>query len=188
MPTRRSCAACWKPAKAALPLTRPSRNECAQERARLIGPRLESVRRSLLELLEFAAPSGLRLGLENRYHFFDLPSPDEMEELLALAPPDRLGFVYDVGHAQALDRLGFYPHEEWLHRFAPRIIETHLHDVIGVTDHLAPGLGEVDFDRIAPYLPAEAIRTLELHPSNTPAQVKSALKYLAEHGCIQISV
>jgi sugar phosphate isomerase/epimerase len=158
-----------------------------KERARLIGPRLEAVRRSLLELLELAAPTGLRMGLENRYHFFDIPSPDEMDGLLALAPADRLGFIYDVGHAQALDRLCFYPHEEWLRRFAPRIIETHLHDVIGVNDHLAPGLGEVNFDSIAPYLPADAIRTLELHPSNTPEQVKSALKYLADHGCIQIS-
>ncbi len=126
------------------------------------------------------------LGLENRYHFMEFPSPDELGELLDLAGPERLGFIYDVGHAQALSRLGFFPHEEWLTRFAPRIIGTHLHDVIGIQDHLAPGLGDVDFDLIAAYLPKEAFRTCEFLGSNTPEQVRNGLKVLQEHGCIQI--
>ena len=57
--------------------------------------------------------------------------------------PHRIGFLYDVGHAQTLDILGFYRHEDWLERFAPRIIGTHLHDVVGTTDHFAPGMGTV---------------------------------------------
>ena len=72
-----------------------------------------------------------------------------MDELLSLADSSQLGFIYDVGHAQALDRLGFYPHEDWLKRYSSRIFGTHLHDVIGVTDHYAPGLGEIDFKSIA---------------------------------------
>ncbi len=154
-------------------------------RAARIGPCLEAVQLSLMELLEAAADTGVRLGLENRYHFFDIPSPDEMEMLLGLAGPERLGFVYDAGHAQALDRLGFHPQEGWLRRFAHRMIETHLHDVIAVTDHLAPGRGEVDFDRLASWLPAGALRTLELHPANTPGEVLAALKKLAGHGCFR---
>jgi sugar phosphate isomerase/epimerase len=84
-----------------------------------------------------------------------------------------------------MDRLGFYPHEGWLQRYASRIIETHLHDVIGVNDHYAPGLGEVDFDMIASYLPDDAIRTFELQMTNSPEQVKAGLKYLVEHGCVK---
>jgi sugar phosphate isomerase/epimerase len=57
--------------------------------------------------------------------------------------------------------------------------------VTGVNDHGAPGLGEIDFDRIKPYLPDSAIRTFELQPSNTPEEVKAGLKYLAEHHCIK---
>ena len=156
-----------------------------KRRGSLIGPRLEAVKKSLLELLDYAAPFRIRLGLENRYHYFDIPSPDEMGELLALAGPDQLGFVYDVGHAQALDRLGFYPHEEWLRRYASRMIECHLHDVTGINDHHAPGLGEIDFDMIAPYLPDGAIRTFELQVTNSPEQVKAGLKFLVEHGCVK---
>ena len=154
-------------------------------RAGLIGPCFEAVKKSLLELLDYAHPFRIRLGLENRYHYFDIPSLEEMGELLALAGSEQLGFIYDVGHAQALDRLGFFPHEEWLRRYAPRIIETHLHDVVGVNDHRAPGLGEVDFDMVASYLPEDAIRTFELQPTNSPEQVKAGLKYLVERGCVK---
>jgi sugar phosphate isomerase/epimerase len=152
------------------------------------GPRLGAVRRSLLELLEFAAQAGVRLGLENRYHYLDIPGLEEMGELLDLAGPEHLGFIYDVGHAQTLDRLGFYPHEEWLRRYAPRMVGAHLHDVIGTDDHLAAGRGEVDFARIAPYLPAGAFRTCEFHPTNTAAQVRAGLAYLAGQGIIKPKV
>lgn len=148
-------------------------------------PRLEAVKKSLVELLEYAGRFGVRLGLENRYHYMDIPSLDEMGELLSLAGPNQLGFVYDVGHAQTLDRLGFCPHESWLKRYASLMIGAHLHDVIGISDHHAPGLGEVDFDMVATYLPAGAFRTLEVEPDNTTDQVKAGLRFLVEHGCLQ---
>jgi sugar phosphate isomerase/epimerase len=128
------------------------------------------------------------LGLENRYHYLEFPSPDELEQLLGLAGPDRLGFIYDVGHAQALSRLGFYPHDDWLKRFSRRIIGTHLHDVSSLQDHLVPGEGEVDFDLIAAYLPKDAFRTLEFQEPHTQEQVKAGLKFLEQHGCIAIQV
>ncbi len=160
------------------------REELINTRGRLIPACFASVKRSLRELLDYALASGVRLGLENRFHYYDIPSLDEMGELLAIADESRLGFVYDVGHAEHLSRLGFYPHEEWLRRFSSRILEVHLHDMRGVRDHLAPGLGEIDFDMVASYLPSSAIRTLEMKPSNTPEQVKDALRYLAQHGCV----
>jgi HAD superfamily hydrolase (TIGR01549 family) len=155
-----------------------------ERRNERIAPHLIALKKSLHELLEYAAKYSIRLGLENRYHYFDIPGLDEMEELLALAGPDSLGFIYDVGHAQTLDQLGFYPHEDWLKRFSSRMIETHIHDVQGIIDHMAPGLGDVDFERIAPYLPEGIIRTLELAGSNTPEQIHTGLEYLAEKGCV----
>jgi sugar phosphate isomerase/epimerase len=138
------------------------------------------------EMIQYRAKcSEEHLDLENRYHYFDIPLLDEMGILLELADSERLGFIYDVGHAQALDRLGFYPHEEWLKRYALRMIGAHLHDVNGVDDHFAPGLGEIDFDHLADYLPENAFRTCELQPAMTAEQVSDGLKILAEHGCIR---
>jgi sugar phosphate isomerase/epimerase len=158
--------------------------EISQSRSSAVEPRLEAVKASLDELIAYATTLNIRLGLENRYHYMDIPLIDEMGELLDLADSSRLGFIYDVGHAQALDRLGFFAHEEWLQRYSSRMIGCHLHDVRGLTDHLAPGLGEIDFKRIAQYLPVSAFRTLELQPGNTLAQVRNGISHLIEAGCI----
>jgi putative hydrolase of the HAD superfamily len=156
-----------------------------QARAEAAEAGFESVKRSMTELLAYAEKSGVRLGVENRYHYMEFPNPDELGILLELAGPDRIGFIYDVGHAHTLDRLGFYPHEEWLQRFGPRIIGAHLHDVAEATDHYAPGLGGVDFSMVARYLPENAFRTCEFQTFNTPEQLNAGLKILAEHGCIK---
>jgi len=145
----------------------------------------EALKKSILDLLAYAEPLGIRLGIENRYHYLEHPSPDELQTLLELASPRQIGFIYDIGHAETLDCLGFYPRGEWLERFAPRVIGTHLHDVINTTDHYAPGLGNVDFEPICRYLPADAFRTCEFQNSNSPEQVKAGLEFLAKHGCIK---
>jgi sugar phosphate isomerase/epimerase len=156
-----------------------------QARDGLAQPRLNAVKESLKELVDFASSLEIKLGLENRYHFMDIPSIDEMDQLLSLADDKFIGFVYDVGHAQALDRLGFFPHEEWLSRFSGRMIGAHLHDVKGLTDHLAPGLGEIDFGKCSAYLHPEAFRTCELLPGNTLAQVMQGISILIEAGCVR---
>jgi sugar phosphate isomerase/epimerase len=146
---------------------------------------LESAGQSIAELAEYASRAGIRLGLENRYHYLDLPLPDEMEYLLDIAGDERVGFLYDVGHAQALENLGFVPHEEWLQRFAERMMAMHLHDIHGLQDHVAPGLGEVDWDMVARYLPQDAMRTLEVRSYHDPDQLRTALEFLAAKGCLE---
>lgn len=165
---------------------RELRQQMIKTRTQSAQARFESVKKSILELLAYAEKSGIRLGIENRYHYLEIPSPNELDVLLGLAEPARIGFIYDVGHAEVLDRMGFYAHEEWLKRFAPRIIGTHLHDVVGLTDHYAPGLGEVDFSMVAAYLPDDAFRTCEFQTFNTPEQVKAGLQVLIERGCVKL--
>jgi sugar phosphate isomerase/epimerase len=143
---------------------------------------MRSVRRSLIELAEYAAGKGVSLGLENRFHYSEIPLPDELEELLSLGLGDTVGYWHDIGHAQVLEHLGFGTHEEWLRRFSTRMIGVHLHDVMGVTDHLAAGLGHVDWEMVASYLPADALRTCEFQPFNSPKQVAAGLQWLAGKG------
>lgn len=145
---------------------------------------LDAVRRSLVELAEYAGRSGVLLGLENRYHYLDIPLLDEMGMLLELTDDGRIGFWYDVGHAQTLDSLGFDPHQEWLRRYAPYMLGVHLHDIKGLKDHLAAGLGEADWDMVVAYLPEDAVRVCEFRDDNTPAQVAAAMQFLADKGCV----
>ncbi len=140
------------------------RPEYAQVKERLMAARaaqaetnMRSVRRSLVELAEYAARKKVRLGLENRYHYHEIPLPDELEDLLSLDLGGVVGYWHDVGHAQTHENLGFGAHEEWLRRFGGpkgRIIGVHLHDVAGITDHQAAGKGQMDWEMVARYLPA----------------------------------
>lgn len=145
---------------------------------------VNQVLKSLSELIDFVRPTGLQVGLENRLHFYDIPLIDEMQLFLDLCDEDWYGFQYDVGHAQVLSELGFGNHEDWLKRFGTRIIGVHLHDVKGMTDHLMPGSGEVDYDMIAPYIPATAHLTMEVNPKLSQKNLTLGLKNLAKFGII----
>lgn len=159
------------------------KQQLIQARAKQAEVNRKSVRRSLLELAEYAGRLGIRLGLENRFHYHEIPLPDELDELLHLDNGHVIGYWHDVGHAQVLENLGFARHAEWLERFGPQIIGTHLHDVVGIGDHRAAGTGKMDWDMVARALPAAALRTCEFQNDNSPDQVASGVKWLVEKGC-----
>ena len=164
-----------------------AKSRLIEERASRAPAHLRSVRRSLPDLAEHASRLGVRLGLENRYHYMDIPQPDELEELLDLGLGETVGYWHDVGHAQTLESLGFASHEEWLRRFASRIVGVHLHDLVGIQDHKAAGRGTMDWDLVARCVPASALRTCEFHPDNTPEQVSSGLRLLLKNGCVPVA-
>ena len=145
---------------------------------------MNATEKSLKELLDYAGRSGIKLSLENRYHFMDIPTLDEMDRLLQLGDEDRIGMQFDVGHAFVMDRLGFMPFMEWLDRFGTRIFGVHLHDVRGLEDHFAPGLGNIDFDILAKYIPSTAIRTLEIRGNNSEDEIRSGMEILNKAGVL----
>ena len=161
-----------------------ARNMLLAARAEKAAANMRSVRRSVMELAEDASRAGVRLGLENRYHYYEIPLPDELEELLNMGCGDTVGYWHDVGHAQALENLGLGTHEEWLQRFAPHIIGVHLHDIVGLDDHRAAGLGGMDWDMVARHLPGDALRTCEFQNSNSPQQVVAGVHLLVEKRCV----
>jgi sugar phosphate isomerase/epimerase len=173
----------YREGKAELPEYAQAKERMVTARAAQAEANMQSVRRSLVEIAGYAAQKGVRLALENRYHYFEIPLPDELEELLSMGL-DGVGHWHDVGHAKVLENLGLGAHEEWLRRFADRTLGVHLHDVVGLTDHLAAGLGQMDWEMVARYLPVEALRTCEFQYTNSPEQVAAGVQWLAEKGCI----
>lgn len=135
--------------------------------------------RSLEELAAYAAPRGVRLGIESRYHFHEIPSFEELGWLLDRTDPAVVGFWYDMGHVQTLHNLGLTQHAAWLEAYADRIVGVHFHDVVGLRDHLIPGLGELDFDAIARRLPADAALTCEFDWYYAPEEVQQGAAQVA---------
>jgi len=150
-----------------------------------VHPHLEQALISMQEIVRFSTGSGINLGLENRYRYYDIPLLDEMEQLLAICDANWYGFQYDVGHAHTLDVLGLVPHFEWLERFSSRMVGVHFHDVIGITDHQVPGQGDVDFTAISRYIPDSAQITLEIGPKASLTDLAEGLQRLVDYGCIE---
>jgi len=168
---------------------RVGKDDYVQAQERLVAARaaqapinMRSVRRSILELAEYADRAGVRLGLENRYHYRQIPLIDELDDLLNLGCGETVGYWHDVGHGQVMEHLGFGPQEEWLRRFAGRMVGIHLHDVVDLQDHQVAGAGAVDWDMIARYLPPDAQRTCEFHSDQSPEQVAAGLRWLIDKG------
>lgn len=148
--------------------------------------RLDAVEKSLKELIEFAGKSGVKLSLENRYHYMHIPTIEEMERFLLLGDESQIGFQFDIGHAITMDRLGFMPLMGWLEKFGSRISGVHLHDVRILEDHFSPGLGDVDFNSISKFIPKDAVRTLEIKGVNDINDIRTGLEVLSKASIINI--
>ncbi len=160
-------------------------------RAQLVGaraeqapPYLDAVRRSLETLVAEARKRGLRLGMENRVHYHEIPTLEEAQALLAEFDPGALFYWHDAGHAQVLQNLGFILHEAWLETFRGRMLGIHLHDVMGTRDHLVCGLGEIDWAWIAGYLAPDTLRTCEFDWYFEPEHLWQGVEVLDAAGCL----
>ncbi len=161
------------------------RAACVRHRVEARDDHLEAARRSLSELVSFASLHGVAIGLENRYHYHEIPSADEALELLSEYTNDVAGYWHDVGHAEVQHRLGLIDRHSWFPGLTPRTIGTHLHDVDGIGDHRAPGNGDVDWSYIAAGLPETALRVFEIDQRQPDAAVAAAPAFLRARGVIE---
>ena len=154
--------------------------ETLRERVARAEPYLAQARRSLAELVAYAEPRAVALGLECRLGYHEVPLPEEAAELLAPYPPAVAGYWHDVGHAEVLHRLGLVERSKWFDQLGDRLLGAHIHDVDGLKDHRAPGRGSVDFAWLAERLPPGAARTLEIDQREPDEAVRDAVDLLRE--------
>lgn len=145
-------------------------------------PNVAAGRQSLVELVHEAERHHITIGLENRYHFHEIPQPLEYEELLDGLTLEQAGYWHDVGHAEVLHRLGFNDRNEWLDRLSSRCVGAHLHDVLGIGDHRSPGDGDVDWGYVVAGLRHLPGYTLEINQHQSDDQVRQAIGRLERIG------
>jgi len=134
-------------------------------------PRLIEV---LKPVIAAAAEKGIRLGVENRDSYEQLPSEREFPEFLDKLGPT-CGYWHDFGHAQRKSNMGFLDHRVWLEKFGSRAIGCHLHDCRWpVEDHCVPFTGDIDYQTLVPLLPKGIPFVIELHPKREAAQIVAA--------------
>ena len=153
-----------------------------QERDRFKPRFLDSLLTSLEALVGIAEKQGVKLALENRYHYNELPTLDDFETIFDKFKDVPVGYWHDTGHAHAHEVLGLNPTGELLQRYGQNLIGVHIHDAVGLNDHLAPGLGEIDFDAIKVYLMQDTLKVLELKSGTTDADILQGIRYIRASG------
>lgn len=161
-----------------------AKEELIYQRISQVAPYLDAARKSLQELSGYSQQKGIMLGLETRFHFNEIPNMDEMAELLNDVSESLVGYWHDVGHAEVQQQLGFSLHEEWLSRFQDRMVGIHLHDILGISDHHAPGTGDINWEMVAKYLPPGIVKVCEIGEWNDEEQIRGVVKFLKKKGIV----
>jgi len=151
-----------------------------QERDRIKPKHLDSLLFSIDRLIPAAAKQNIILGLENRYHYHELPGPDDFEILFSEFKGAPLGYWHDTGHAHANEKLGLIKGNEMLERYADQLVGIHIHDAVGLDDHLAPGKGEIDFEPLRPFLARDVPAVVELKPGTPDSEVSEGLRFVRQ--------
>lgn len=156
------------------------------ERAQKVQPHFDAILKSLDQLNEEACRLGLFIGAENRYRYHQIPFRNEFDMIFDEFAGGNIRYWHDVGHGEVLEQYGFYRQEQdLLRRYRKHLVGMHIHDIKGMTDHLAPGCGEYDFTGLLPFLSDETIRILEIHYKASAEEVRSGVGKLLEEGILQ---
>ncbi len=124
---------------------------------------LDAVLMGLDELNGVAERKGVFLGIENRYHFHEIPDFEEIGLILNRFEGGHVGYWHDIGHARVQENLGILRRNQLIDAYSKQMVGVHIHDVRGLNDHLAPGQGEIDWQGIKPYLNSSVPMILELN-------------------------
>ena len=150
--------------------------KAVQVREAAAPPYLERVKDSLKRVAEHAAKKNIRLGVEGRRGYEEIPSERELPALLDELNSPHLGYWHDMGHIQIKENLGFLSHGEWLRQIGSRALGCHLQDCIWpAQDHQPPFAGMVDLEKLVPLLPPNCLFVWEMSPRKTAEEIRRSV-------------
>lgn len=154
------------------------KTEAVRLREKAAPKHIERLQDCLKRIVGHAEERGIRLGLESRQAYEEIPSEREFPDLLETFPAPTVGYWHDFGHVQIRANLGFVDHAEWLEKIAPRLIGCHLHDVIWPgRDHQPPFTGgSVDYAKVVPLVPRGTPFVWEMSPKREKAEIAESLR------------
>lgn len=155
------------------------RDDLLAQRRKERGPFLDSLIKSMKDVLPYAQDKGIVIGLETRYYPTEIPNFDEIGELLDLFYRDGMSYWHDFGHAEVNSRLGISSHPDYFKKYQDRLAGFHIHGVKDLRDHQAPMEGDFDLTRYLPFIKAQHLKVIESHAPATAAQIKQAVELLS---------
>ena len=150
--------------------------KAVQTRETVAPPYLERVKDSLRRVAEYAAKKNIRLGVEGRRGYEEIPSERELPCLLDELNSPQIGYWHDMGHIQIKENLGFLNHAEWLRTIGPRAFGCHMQDCIWpAQDHQPPFAGMVNLEKLVPLLPPNCLFVWEMSPRKTSEEIRQSV-------------
>ncbi len=151
--------------------------EAVQEREKFAPASLRHVKDCLRRVIEYAAPKNVRIGLEARRDYEQIPTERELTELLEEMNSPHVGYWHDFGHSQIKENLGFIDHAEWLRAIGPQTFGCHVQDCIWpARDRQPPFTGDVDFEKLVPLLPTNCLFVWEMNPNRTADAIRKSVQ------------
>src|SRR5207253_11502702 len=89
---------------------------------------LRRVKDCLKPIVERAAEKNIRLGIEGRRGYEEIPSEREIRSLLDEIAAPHVGYWHDMGHLQVKENLGFVDHAQSLRAIRSRTFGCHMQD------------------------------------------------------------
>ncbi len=143
---------------------------------------LSRVKDSLRRVVDYATSKNIKLGIEGRRGYEEIPSERELPGLLDEMNSPQLGYWHDFGHIQIKENLAFLDHAEWLRQIGSRTFGCHVQDCIWpAQDHQTPFAGEVDLDQLVPLLPQDGAFVWEISPRKTAEEIRRSVEIWNKH-------
>lgn len=143
---------------------------------------LECVKDCLRRVVDYAASKNVKLGVEGRRGYEEIPSERELPVLLAEMNSAQVGYWHDFGHIQIKENLAFLDHAEWLREIGPRTFGCHVQDCIWpAQDHQPPFSGTVDLETLVPLLPRDCAWVWEMSPRKTAEAILHSVEVWKKH-------
>lgn len=140
---------------------------------------LDRARAALDALIPVCEAEGVRLGIETRSHYEQVPTQREMLLLMQeYKDCPWVGSWHDFGHVQRQANLALLDHELYLSQISPHLIGCHVHDVRWPQkDHRVPlSTGGVALEKLLSRVPAGVPLIWELSPGNQREEVVEGLR------------
>jgi sugar phosphate isomerase/epimerase len=156
--------------------------EAVANRERSAPAYLANVKECLKLIIEHAAAKNIRIGIEGRRGYEDIPSEGEIPALLDELNSPQVGYWHDIGHLQIKENLRFVDHAEWLRAIGPRTLGCHVQDCIWpAQDHQPPFAGDADLEKLIPLLPPTCLFVWEMSPRKTADEIRRSVALWREH-------
>jgi sugar phosphate isomerase/epimerase len=137
---------------------------------------LERVKEALKRIVAYATEKNVKLGIEGRRGYEEIPSEREIPMLLEEFKSPLVGYWHDFGHIQIKENLAFLDHEEWLRTIGQRAFGCHVQDCIWpAQDHQPPFKGGVDLEKLVPLLAKDCQFVWEMSPRKTAEEIRESV-------------